>query len=45
VQNEGTDYQYIDGPHGCEAPSEDDNFGSVIMISKKIDILLIRIIE
>ena len=33
VQNEGADYKYIDGPHGCEVPSENDNFGSVFMIS------------
>jgi hypothetical protein len=44
-QNEGADYQYSDRPHGCEVPSEEDNFGSVFMISEKFEILLIRIIK
>jgi len=33
VQNEGAEYQYRDGPHVCVVASEDDNFGSVFMIS------------
>jgi hypothetical protein len=36
MQNEGADYQYSNGPHGCEVPSEDDNFGFIFMISEQI---------
>ena len=36
VQYEGPDCRYSDGPHGCEVASEDDNFGSVFMISEQI---------
>ena len=34
-ENDGLDNQYSDGLHGCEVPSEDDNFGSVFVISEK----------
>jgi hypothetical protein len=35
VQNEGADCQCSDGPHGCEVPSDNDNFPSVLMIFEK----------
>jgi len=45
VQNEGADYQYSNGPNGCEVSFEEDSFWSDLWFPKKFEILLIIIIK